>query len=98
MRALFPRRSPCQHGNLGDQRDVSEPPRVAGNRRQLLVIPVFVDHGRDGSKRAVTSTPTAQSDGFPYGGPMHLLRSMTILSLSLGTVFFAGCSDDTENQ
>lgn len=29
---------------------------------------------------------------------MHLLRSMTILSLSLGTVLFAGCSDDRDQN
>lgn len=29
---------------------------------------------------------------------MHLLRSMTLLSLSLGTVLFAGCSDDTNQN
>jgi len=29
---------------------------------------------------------------------MHLLRSLTIVSLSLGAAFFAGCSDDDENN
>ncbi len=29
---------------------------------------------------------------------MHFLRSMTLLSLSLGTVLFAGCSDDTNQN